>query len=65
MTHISIDEMSKKVSPARLALLAASAHSLSESYNRHPEVDQGGQYVWSEPENELYHLLRKELGLDK
>lgn len=60
---MDMNEMAKKVSPARLALLAAEAHSLAEIYNRHPGVDQGGEFVWATPENELYHLLRKELGL--
>ena len=58
---MNIDEMAKKVGPAKLALLSARAVEIAKIRNRHPEVDQGGQYVWERPEKVLRELLEKEI----
>jgi hypothetical protein len=40
-----------------LALMAARATQEADSYNRSPEVDQGGCYVYTTPGKELYRKL--------
>ena len=60
---MTIEEMAKKVGPVTLALLSAKAQSLANSYNRSPDVDQGGQYVFTDARTELFFLLEKEVEL--
>jgi len=56
---MDLDEMAKKVGTVRLALLAARAQRDADRYNRHPGVDQGGQYVYTTASTELRRLLEE------